>query len=264
LIHSKELSFTDPDPVVQNNPLPPHGPAVNMIQVYSEDGIILNAQDIKTPLVPIHIRMCEATMFSHNHGVCEVCSVDPRGCVQVQNDVQGLLDRRELMVTRRDKGKDVCVVTPVFKIREPLVITPSSVKPVRTPLVICCPGPKPYTSQKATPYKYECTILEDDKEIPLNPPVPVGNIADNSQILRSGCVLPAMVQTKTSAPIKEPVPERNLDKGKAVGQFSGVTYEDSDEILKIIKRSEYKVVDQLLQTPAKISIMSLLTNSDAH
>jgi len=159
LIHSKELTFTDPDPVVQNNPLPPHGPAVNMIQVCPEDGLILNARDIKTPLVPIHIRMCEATMFSHNHGICTVCFVDPRRCVQVQNDVQGLLDRRELMVTRR--GKDVCVVTPVFKTREPLVTTPpSNAKSVRTPLVICHPGPTPYASQKAIPYKYECTILK--------------------------------------------------------------------------------------------------------
>ena len=264
MIHSKELNFTDPDPAVQNNPLPSHGPAVNMIQVCLEDDLILNAQDIKTPLVPIHVRMCEATMFSHNHGVCEVCSVDPRGCAQVQSDVQGLLDRKEHVVTRRDRGKDVCVVTPVFKTREPLVITPSSVKLVRTPLVICRPGPKPYTSHKAIPYKYECTILEDDKEIPLNPPVPVGNIADISQILRSGRVLLAMAQVKTNVPIKESVPERNPGKGKAVGQSGGITYEDSDEILKLIKKSEYKVVDQLLQTPTKISIMSLLTNSDAH
>ena len=72
-------------------------------------------------------------MFSHNLGICEVCSVDSRVCMQVQNDVQGLLDKRELMVTRRGRDKDVCVVTPVFKTREPLVITPSSVKPVRTP-----------------------------------------------------------------------------------------------------------------------------------
>jgi len=41
-------------------------------------------------------------------------------------------------------------------------------------------------------------------------------------------------------------------------------FEDSDEILKLIKRSEYKVVDQLLQTPSKISILSLLLNSEAH
>jgi len=43
-----------------------------------------------------------------------------------------------------------------------------------------------------------------------------------------------------------------------------LVYEDSDEILKLIKRSEYKIIDQLLQTPSKISIMSLLVNSDAH
>ena len=90
-------------------------------------------------------------------------------------------------------------------------------KPVRTPLVICCPGPIPYTSQKAIPYKYECTILEDNKEIHLNTTVPVDNIADTSRILRSGRVLPAMAQVKTSVPINEPMPERNLGKGKAVG-----------------------------------------------
>jgi len=43
-----------------------------------------------------------------------------------------------------------------------------------------------------------------------------------------------------------------------------LVYEDSDEILKLIKRSEYKIVDQLLKTPSKISIMSLLVNSNAH
>jgi len=240
-------------------------PLFNMIQVCPEDGLILNAQeDIKTHLVPIHIRMCEATMFSHNHGICKVCSVDPRGCAQVQSDVQGLLDRRELVVTRRDEGKNVCVVTSVFKTREPLVMTPNDVKPVRTPLVICSPRSKPYTSQKAIPYKYECTILEENKEIPLNTTVPVDNIADNRRILRSGRVLPAMAQVKTSVPINEPMPERNPGKGKAVGQSGRIICEDSDEILKLIKKSDYKVVDQLLQTPAKISIMSLLTNSDAH
>jgi len=91
-----------------------------MIQDCPEVGLVLNAQDIKTPLVPIHIKMCEATLFSHDHVVCKVCSVDPRGCIQVQNDVQGLLDRKELIVTRKDKSKSVCVVTLVFKTRERL------------------------------------------------------------------------------------------------------------------------------------------------
>jgi hypothetical protein len=124
--------------------------------------------------------------------------------------------------------------------------------------------PFPYTSQKAIPYKYECTILENGKKIPLNAPAPVDNIAESSQVLRSGRILPNVVQKEASAPVKEQVKEWNSGKNKFVGQPSGIVYDDSDEILKLIKRSEYKVVDQLLQTPAKISIISLLTSSDAH
>ncbi|MCI54218.1 gag-pol polyprotein, partial [Trifolium medium] len=37
-----------------------------------------------------------------------------------------------------------------------------------------------------------------------------------------------------------------------------------DEFLKIIKKSDYKVVDQLGQTPSKISMLSLLISSEAH
>jgi hypothetical protein len=122
----------------------------------------------------------------------------------------------------------------------------------------------PYTSQKSIPYNYEYTILEDGKKIPLDSPVPVDNIAESSQILRSGRIIPAVVRKEASTPVEEPMKEQNQSKGKAAGPSSGIAYEDNDEILKLIKRSEYKVVDQLLQTPAKISIMSLLTSSDAH
>jgi len=62
----------------------------------------------------------------------------------------------------------------------------------------------------------------------LNTTVPVDNIADNSRMLRSGRVLPAMAQVKTSVPIIEPMPERNPGKGKAVGQSGRITCEDSE------------------------------------
>lgn len=141
LINSKELTFTDPDLVVQKNPLPPHGPAVNMIQDCQEEVCIPYACDIKTPLVSIHVKMYEVALFSHDHEACDVCSVDSRGCMQVQNDVQGLLDRKKLVVTREIKSKSVCVVTLVFRVRRPLVINPNNAKPTGTPLVICVPRP---------------------------------------------------------------------------------------------------------------------------
>ncbi|XP_039682835.1 uncharacterized protein [Medicago truncatula] len=262
LINSKELTFTDPDAVAQNNPLPTHGPAVNMIQDDQEEARILSVGDIKTPLVPIHVKMCRATLFNHNHETCDICSMDPRGCIQVQNDVQGLLNRRELVVTREPESKDVCVVTPVFRARRPLVINPNSTKPVGTPLVICVPRPTPTTAQKAVPYKYEGTILEPGSE--TTSPVAVDNIAENSRILRSGRIFPTVGPKSVSVPVDEPVKERNAGKGKAGEQAKEFDFEDADEVLKLIKKSEYRVVDQLLQTPAKISIMALLSSSGAH
>ena len=50
-----------------------------------------------------------------------------------------------------------------------------------------------------------------------------------------------------------------------MGETSGATLEkEVDDILKIIKMSDYKIIDQLLQTPSKISILALLMNSFAH
>ena len=62
------------------------------------------------------------------------------------------------------------------------------------------------------------------------------------------------------------------DKGKAVveanqeqePQSKNFTDQEAEEFLKIIERSDYRVVDQLHQTPTKISILSLLINSEAH
>jgi len=140
----------------------------------------------------------------------------------------------------------------------------SNKEPVDTPLVICVRGPLPYTSSKAIPYRYGPTILENGREMPIPPLALVSNIVGSSKVLRSGRILPTIVQEKVVKPVLRPVQVQGPSKGKNIIQPSGIMYEDSDEILKLIKRSEYNVVDQLLQTPSKISIMSLLLNSDAH
>lgn len=45
---------------------------------------------------------------------------------------------------------------------------------------------------------------------------------------------------------------------------SSVLDKETEELLRIIKLSDYKVVDQLLHIPSKISILSLLLNSAVH
>ena len=42
------------------------------------------------------------------------------------------------------------------------------------------------------------------------------------------------------------------------------TQKEMDEILKIIRKSDYDVVEQLGQTPSKISMLALLLCSEAH
>ncbi|MCI13615.1 hypothetical protein A2U01_0034734, partial [Trifolium medium] len=155
LIRSKMLSFKDENPNVQTNPLPNHGSSVHLIQGCQATNVILSVKDIKTPLVPIHSKMCEAKLFSHDHTTYEVCLEKSQGCSQVQEDIQELMDKGELIVTRGNE--DVCVITPEFSISDRLEMIYNSGEPTVTPLVICPPGPIPYASLKAVPYRYNAT-----------------------------------------------------------------------------------------------------------
>ncbi|GAU46722.1 hypothetical protein TSUD_100140 [Trifolium subterraneum] len=255
LIRNKVLSFKDENPNVRNNPLPNHGSSIHFIQSCQETSTILSVKDIKTPLVPIHSKMCEVKLFSHDHATCEECLKNPQCSSRVQEDIQRLMDKGELVVTK--KSEDVCVIVPEFNVSDRLEMIYNSGEPTVTPLVIYLPGPMPYTSLRAVPYRYDATMLQDGVETPIPSLISVDNIADNSKILRSGRILLGTVQGKTNDSVEKTQIPDSSGTGERV-------YEDSDEVLKMIKRSEYKIVDQLLQTPSKISILSLLMNSDAH
>jgi hypothetical protein len=188
----------------------------------------------------------------------------------VRKDIQDVIDRRELQITykRNEDEDDVFAIIPEFNIREKVEIAFNSQKPATTPLVICLPGPLPYTSNKAIPYKYNAIMIEDGQEIPIPTLPPSVNIAEVSTVTRSGLVFPTVSQKKAGASVDQLVQveflivNSGLDKGK--DQANETISSDSNEVLKLIKRSEYKVIDQLMQTPSKISILSLLLNSEVH
>ncbi|MCI61708.1 hypothetical protein A2U01_0082965, partial [Trifolium medium] len=86
-------------------------------------------------------------------------------------------------------------------------------------------GSVPYTSNKAIPYKYNATMIEDGREV-LIPPLPsVVNIAKVSRVMRSGRLVPAMSSKKVDAPINRHVqmenPVVNSELNKDIGQSSG-------------------------------------------
>jgi hypothetical protein len=50
--------------------------------------------------------------------VCEICLTDPHGCSQVQRDIQGLMDKGELLVTKKSEG--VSGIVPEFNVADHL------------------------------------------------------------------------------------------------------------------------------------------------
>lgn len=148
---------------------------------------------------------------------------------------------------RRD---EVAVIETFFNLPEPVEITyrrKDIVQTVNHPslVVICMPSPFPYESTKAVLWKYDITVInKESEEVRQEESLKVDgadvtNIAGTSQMTRSGRIYTPQFNVASQAPTKEttiadPVREKNM-----------VQSNEDAEFLKIIKNSDYKVVDQL-------------------
>ncbi|XP_050914977.1 uncharacterized protein LOC127129916 [Lathyrus oleraceus] len=270
LIESKILSFKDMGPNVKNNPLPPHGnPAVNAIEDAFVGVTVDKVDDVKTPLAAFHARLVEAGMININHENCEECATYPKGCQVVRDNIQDLMDKGVLQISSDVKNKDVLVIEPCFNLPEPIEIPYYSggVVPVNSkssPVEICMPTPFPYESTKVVPWKYEITVVDKvvegsaDAEVVEVVSEDVTNITEMSRMTRSGRIYTPKFNVTPQGSAKESTVVNPAKEPEVVQS------EDAVEFLKLIKKSDYKVVDQLHQTPSKISILSLLLSSQAH
>ena len=139
-------------------------------------------------------------------------------------------------------------------------------------------------------------IAEEESSEEDNPDI--SNIAGTRKITRSGRIFspeiappttvfgPAAIPKITPVTVPTSVPSNNDNtipiytsaaekKGKNVQEESVLTkahslvipetsQKEMEEILKIIKKSDYNMVEQLGQTPSKISMLALLLCSEAH
>ncbi|XP_050915376.1 uncharacterized protein LOC127130403 [Lathyrus oleraceus] len=95
---------------------------------------------------------------------------------------------------------------------------------------VIVPGPVPYAFDKVVPYKYNATIIENGQEVHL----PAAN---------SVVSVPYVVKVTHNGRVFGPVPPK---------------------VVEDVVKSEFNILEQLLQTPSKISVLSLLMNSEAH
>ena len=77
-------------------------------------------------------------------------------------------------------------------------------------------------------------------------------------LTRSGrCFTPEELEKQRKAKGKE-----GVDMTKEINK--PITKEETNEFLKLMKHSEYSVVEQLKKTPARISLLSLILSSEPH
>ncbi|KAI5431757.1 hypothetical protein KIW84_035795 [Lathyrus oleraceus] len=74
------------------------------------------------------------------------------------------------------------IIVPRFNLPESVVIAYDGQKSVVSLLVIRLAGHTPYESDKVVPYKYNATMVEDDKEVPIHAFSFVVNIIDVSGV----------------------------------------------------------------------------------
>ncbi|KAI5425842.1 hypothetical protein KIW84_031605 [Lathyrus oleraceus] len=150
------------------------------------------------------------------------------------------------------------------------------------PVTITVPGPIPYDNDDAVPWDYGGEVYcngekQEDQAVGETTVSKVDN-ARPSGFTRSGRLF-APDTLRGGEGEKE-----NKDKAEALARARGKQVvsegtpiatpapggsgkeldDEAEEFLRIIKKSEYKLVDHLQQTPSKISILSLLLSSEGH
>lgn len=70
----------------------------------------------------MHRTLCLISDCEHDHDVCTICSVNPRGCMIIKRDIQKLMDKNVIQIQQSRDIDDVNVIITMFKTLERVVI----------------------------------------------------------------------------------------------------------------------------------------------
>ena len=126
-----------------------------------------------------------------------------------------------------------------------------------------------YTHDHGVEQPLKVEEMQDQKSEPgieIKDPA-VDNVGGIGRFTRSGRLFsPPVTQPDSADAAAKAKGKQVVNEGTSAPQAGSepAFAKDVDELLRIIKKSDYKVVDQLIQTPSKISNLSLLLCSEAH
>ncbi|KAL5127907.1 hypothetical protein HKD37_14G040250 [Glycine soja] len=290
LISAGWLSFQEEGPNVKTNPLASHGGAsVNAVE---EDGPsrAKRLREVATSRRFIYQSLQAACMVSRGGDKRDEClfhlgeSHDMETCPAVEELLQRFMDFGQLEVSRRGREEpQICMQSEEKKVPltpKALVICFTRKGTGSTPMyprTVPKPTPFAYQSNKAVLWKYTPPASSERVATEVDSlSAKVTNITG----LMAGRVFasphPAELPSKGKAPmIQEPIdvatPSKEVDSPVVRGvekkeglQGKTVTLEEAHEFLRLIQQREFKVVEQLNKTPARISLLELLINSEPH
>ena len=138
------------------------------------------------------------------------------------------------------------------------------------------PMPFSYQSNKAIPWKYTPPAFGEGAATEVDSlSAKVTNITGLSGVTHSGRVFApshsAELPSKGKTPMTQEfagaaTPSKEVKGAEKKEDLQGraVTLEEAHEFLRLIQQSEFKVVEQLNKTPARISLLELLISSEPY
>ncbi|KAH1198241.1 hypothetical protein GmHk_18G051853 [Glycine max] len=287
------LTFQEDRPNVRTNPLANHGGgAVNAVES-DRPHRSKPLGDVATPRRFIFEALQKGGVIPHSGCKEDSCLLhsgemhDMEMCLEVEELLQRMIDQGRLEVGIKGKEEQhICMQSTegsgVAK-PKPLVIyftkSAASQKPGHP--LMAKPVPFPYQNSHAVPWRYTPPGKKEEEVTDVSSlSAKVTNITGLSGVTRSGRVF---------APPDLPVQPADVKgKGKVVEEQDGeaphasnkdmpakgppekrdgrkeVSLEEASEFLRIIQQSEFKVIEQLNKTPARVSLLELLMSSEPH
>ncbi|KAH1210251.1 hypothetical protein GmHk_15G044611 [Glycine max] len=250
------LTFQEDWPNVKTNPLANHGGgAVNAIGS-DKPHRSKPLRDVATPMRFIFEALQKGGVIPHGGHKEDSCLLHPgelhsmETCLAVGELLQRMIDQGRLEVG--DEGREeqhICMQSideKSFGRPKPLVIyfTEGAASQKPRHLSAAKPVPFPYQNSHAVPWRYTPSNKKEEEATDISSlSAKVTNITGLSSVTRS---------------------DRVSSGEKGWLWQEEVSLEEASEFLRIIQQSEFKVIEQLNKTPARVSLLELLMSSEPH
>ncbi|XP_027188420.1 uncharacterized protein [Cicer arietinum] len=275
------LNFKENEPSVKNNPLPVHGgPIVNAIEENHQ--LIKEVEKIKAPMGLIFSELCKFGLIQGNADVKARCNFhlnedhSIEECNEFKKELQKLINMGTIQIGRWEKDDGMIATQSEEKlgitIPKPLVIHFTKEESMNAPgdlrtLIVQIPSPFSYKDNKAVPWNYNVEVhlaKQKDKDVSSSKTTAVTNVSGIGMTRNDRICSPGKSQREMRVVFEKAYTDKEEKKVENEKVENEVSNEEAQEFLKIIKQSEYKIVDQLNHTPTRISLLSLLMNSESH